>query len=235
VARDKRTRRADARRRYREQLRTETEAVPAEAIAETSFPSRPSILDTLNGLLKLPDVGADVRALPWIARHTLAFALPLGAMAVAFVLALDPNVFRLDGSSSDSATVTIGRAAFQFLLVPPAVTAVFVAAVLTPRAGWLVGTIVGEVSIALFLLLLAIHGPTTTASTGTTPTTTITPAVAVQQLLLWLPIYLILGAFAGWYRKFLMGMNARNRQRADDRRKEEARGARRTKAAPARR
>ncbi len=229
MARDKRTRRADARRRYREQLRVETEGVPAEEAAEAAAPGRPSILDSLNGILKLPDVGADVRALPWIARHTLAFALPLAAMAVAFILALDPNVFRLETGSGDSATVTIGRAAYQFLLVPPAVTAVFVAAVLTPRAGWLVGAIVGEVSIALFLLLLAIHGPAATGSSA------MTPALAGQELVVWLPIYLLLGAFASWYRKFLTGMNARNRQRAEERRREEARNARRAKAAPARR
>ena len=49
------------------------------------------------------------------------------------------------------------------------------------------------------------------------------------------PIYVLLGAFASWYRRFLMGMQARTRQRAEDRRKEQARAAKRARTAPVRR
>jgi hypothetical protein len=230
VARDKRMRRAEARRRYREQLRAEPEAQVSETAEPTPTGPAEKRRSLLSGFgLGLPDVGADLRALPGIARHTLAFVLPAAAILAAFVVALDPSVFRLQNQPGDPTTVVAARQLFQFVLLPPPITAVFVAAVLAPRAGWLVGGLVGLAATLAFLVLLGIHGPTDYFSLGLTPT------IAVQTVATYLPIYVLIGAFAGYYRRFLMGMQARTRQRAEEKRKSQAREAKRARTAPARR
>jgi hypothetical protein len=230
VARDKRVRRAEARRRHREQLRAEPEAQVSEPAEPTQAGPADKGRSLLSGFgLGLPDVGGDLRALPGIARHTLAFLLPAAAILAAFVVALDPSVFRLQSQPGDPTTVVAGRQLFQFVLLPPPITAVFVAAVLAPRAGWLVGGLVGLVATLAFLVLLGIHGPTEYFTLGLTPT------IGVQTVATYLPIYVLIGAFAGYYRRFLMGMQARTRQRAEEKRKSQAREAKRTRAAPARR
>lgn len=230
MARDKRMRRAEARRRYREQLRAEPEAQTLEATESVEKGPAEKGRSLLSGFgIGLPDIGADLRALPGIARHTLAFLLPAVAIVAAFVVALDPSVFRLQNQPGDPTTVVVARQLFQFVLLPPPITAVFVAAVLAPRAGWLVGGLVGLVATLAFLVLLGIHGPTDYFTLG------ITPAIAVQTVATYLPIYVLIGAFAGYYRRFLMGMQARTRQRADEKRKSQAREAKRARTAPARR
>ena len=178
---------------------------------------------------RLPDVGADLRSLPWIARHTWAFALPLAAVVGALLVALDPAIFRLESRPNDPLTLVAARGIYQFVLLPPPVTTVFIAGVLAPRASWLVGAIVGLISSAGFVLLVAIHGQ------PTDPSAVLTPAAALEAVIALLPLYVLLGAFAGWYRKWLMGMQQRNRQRAEERRRAQARDARRAKTAAARR
>ena len=230
MARDKRVRRAEARRRYREQLRAEPGPEAADSVEQTAETPPQKGRSLLAGFgLGLPDVVGDVRALPGIARHTLAFLLPMAAIVAAFIVALDSSVFRLQNQPGDPATLVGARSLFQFVLLPPPVTAVFVAAVLAPRAGWLVGGLVGLLATVAFLVLLGIHGPTDYFSLGLTPT------IAVQTVATYLPIYVLVGAFAGYYRRFLMGMQARTRQRADEKRKSQAREAKRARTAPARR
>jgi hypothetical protein len=229
VARDKRVRRAEARRRYREQLRAEPGPEASDSVEQAAETPRQrgSLLAGFG--IGLPDVAGDVRALPGIARHTLAFLLPAVAIVGAFIVALDPSVFRLQNQPGDPTTLVAARSAFQFVLLPPPVTAVFVAAVLAPRAGWLVGGLVGLLATVAFLVLLGIHGPTDYFSLALTPT------IAIQTVATYLPIYILVGAFAGYYRRFLMGMQARTRQRADEKRKSQAREAKRARTAPARR
>ncbi len=229
LARDKRLRRAEARRRHRERLRTQDEVAGTPQPAPEPPTAPPSFLATLASGLRLPDVGADIRALPWIARHTWAFALPLAAVVGAFLVGLDPTVFRLEARPEDPLSLVAARGIYQFVLVPPPVTSVFIAGVLTPRAGWLVGAIIGLVSSVAFVALAAIHGQ------PNDPATALTPAAAFEAIVALLPLYVLLGGFAGWYRRWLLGMQQRTRQRAEERRKEQAREAKRAKAAPARR
>jgi hypothetical protein len=230
VARDKRMRRAEARRRHRDQLRAEPASQasgPIEPIEQGPAEKGRSLLSGFG--LGLPDVGTDLRVVPGIARHTFAFLLPTAAILAAFVLALDPSVFRLQNQPGDPTTVVAARSVFQFVLLPPPITAVFVASVLAPRAGWLVGGLIGLLATVAFLVLLGIHGPTDYFSLALTPT------IAGQTVATYLPIYVLIGAFAGYYRRFLMGMQARTRQRADEKRKSQAREAKRARTAPARR
>lgn len=230
MARDKRTARAEARRRHREQIRAQEIAAgqsePAEGDAQpqdqSAAPRRPGT--SLSSLLRLPDIREDARALPGVARHTWALALPLALVAVTFVIALVPSVYNLESAAGDPPTLIVARAMFQFILLPPPVTPVFLAGVLAPRASWLVGGIVGLASTAAFAALVTIHEPAK-----------MSPALAVDLLGLYLPLYILLGGFAGWYRKYLLGRQQRSRQAATEKRKAQAREGRRAKAAAARR
>lgn len=226
MARSRRTARAEARRRHREQQRAVETTGPAVEPAETK---RPSLVENLGLNFKLPDVGADLRALPSIARHSWALSAPLAAVIVAFFIALDPAVYQLQGTNSDPMTVVAERLVFQFVLLPPPVTPVFLAGVLAPRASWLVGAIVGVVSTSAFLALLSIHGPSTYFNYPFSAT------LAGQTLITYLPIYVLLGGFSGWYRRWLVGRQQRTRQLAEERRRAKARDERRGRTAAARR
>ena len=235
MARDKRTARAVARRRYREQVRAQDAAAAAEAEAgaegaastateeSTARPTQGANA-TLASLLRVPDIREDVRALPGIARHTWAVILPVAAAAVAFVVGLEPSVYKLEAAPGDPITLVVARGIFQFVLLPPPVTPVFVAGVLAPRASWLTGGIAGFVSTILFVALVAIHEPAK-MSVG----------LAVDLAVLYLPLYVLLGGFAGWYRRWLTGRQRQSRQAAEDRRKTRTRDARRSRTATARR
>jgi membrane protease YdiL (CAAX protease family) len=241
VARYKRTARAEARRRYREQTRA-TDDVAEDAPSSAATPSaartspaakedeRPqSFVASVMAGLRLPDVGADVRALPRIAVRTWSFAAPLAGVAVAFLLALDPKVFRLEETPGEPPTALVGRLLYQYLLIPPPVMAIFIGGALAPRASWLVGGIVGAITTAVFFVLLAIQGPTGQFTFDATPGT------AIQTIFLYLPIYLLLGGFSGWYRRWLTGRAQRTRQATEERKRAQARDARRSKATAARR
>jgi hypothetical protein len=233
VARDKRTARAVARRRYREQVRAQEAAAEAEANAdptvttsEADAPARPKgLTSTFADLLRVPDIRADLRALPGIARGTWAVILPVAAAGAAFVVALDPNVYNLQTAQpGDSLTLTVARGIFQFVLLPPPVTPVFVAGVLAPRASWLTGAIAGLVSTALFVALVAIHEPAKMSA-----------GLAIDLVVLYLPLYVLLGGFAGWYRRWLTGRQQKTRQATEERRRARARDDRRARTATARR
>ena len=145
------------------------------------------------------------------------------------MVALDPTVFRLEGRPDDPLTLVAARGLYQFILLPPPVTSVFVAGVLTPRGGWLVGAIVGLASSVAFVALVAIHGQ------PNNPSAVLTPAGALEAIVALVPLYILLGGFAGWYRRWLLSMQQRTRRRAEERRKTQARETRRTKTASARR
>jgi hypothetical protein len=233
VARDKRTARAVARRRYRDQLRAEEAAAAAEAnatdeTAVTAQPdagtSRPAGGGAFSSLLRLPDIREDLRAFPGIARGTYAVIVPLGAAAAGFVAGLDPNVYRLDAPAGDSWTLLIARGLFQFVLLPPPVTPVFLAGVLAPRASWLTGGLAGVFSTIFFIALVAIHEPAK-----------MSPALAIDLAVLYVPLYVLLGGFAGYYRKWLLGRRQKAQLDAEERRKTRGRDARRSRTATARR
>jgi hypothetical protein len=226
VARDKRLHRAEARRRYRERLRAQAaEAAQAPGSGESGPTSeaaarpRRSFVDALTEW-KLPDVRADLLAMPSVARRSWALAAAALGIAAGYLVGLERDVFMLtEGTDEPIAS----RLIFQFTLLPPPVTVVFVGAVLAPRANWLVGGLVGLGASFAFLALYAMHGPP--PYLGEYPP--LDGAVAFQLVTLYLPIYVLLGGFAGWYRRWIIGRQQRNRQAFEQRRREKARETRR--------
>jgi hypothetical protein len=212
--------------RAQEAAAAEAQASPEpNATASEDQPApRPGLAGTFADLLRVPDIRADIRAFPGIARHTWAVILPVAAAGAAFFVGLDPNVYNLQGAQGDPPTLMIARGIFQFVLLPPPVTPVFVAGVLAPRASWLTGGIAGLVSTLFFVALVAIHEPAKMSA-----------GLAIDLAVLYLPLYILLGGFAGWYRRWLLGRQQKTRQATEERRKARTRDARRTRTATARR
>jgi hypothetical protein len=228
VARAKRTERADARRRYRQTLAAETAgaevdsdaAIPAAARPPASrapaasattpaTPQRRSLLGSLRGAIAPADIRGDIAALPWLATRTRALWVPLLAIVATTIAAFAA------GAGGDIVVVLL----FQAFLVPPPMAASFLGGILAPRASWLVGGIVGLAAAVLFsIVIVAAPDATLYGLFRADPSAPIPPdfrAQYVAQALLLSPFLgLAVGAFAGFYRRFLrvMSPNAQRRQ-----------------------
>lgn len=225
MARAKSTDRSDARRRYRAQLAAEAaeaaaslEAADADAAeggttrsgvatpnvisggptaARTSGRRtaqggaapvpRPSLLASLRIAASPADVAGDLRALPQIATGTKAVWLPAILVVVTGAAFLVPAL----------AENTIVRLLGQALLAPPAMIPSFLAGMLTPRGSWLAGGVAGLIAGVTVTVIIAI------APAGANPS----QGLDVQNLafiLLAAPVFGVgVGAFAGFYRRFL--------------------------------
>lgn len=237
MARAKRTHRAEARRHYRDQVRLqevdedaeETTAPPGGSAAP---PRRPGLFSSF----RLPNVREDIRALPDVARHSPGFWLPGLLIAAAFVVGLDrANLGFVDptkGGSGPAPASTVLGFFFEFVLRPPAMGLVFVAGILASRAQWLVGGIVGLVAVvAYYVLGFFVHGELAAAYPIEQRLGFMGAAAALN-----LPFFLVLGGLGGWYRRWLRQTSERNRARAEERRRQQAREARqKARPAPSRR
>ncbi|OGN83964.1 MAG: hypothetical protein A2X23_07635 [Chloroflexi bacterium GWC2_73_18] len=226
MARAKRTDRSEARRQHREQLRLEqeTEETADEAPAATSTPAPQR--RGLFSMFRLPNVREDARAFPSVVRHSHAIWLPTVIISGTFAVGLLPGATSADGSL----LATIFRFAFQFVLLPPAFLAVFMAGFLAPRAQWLAGGLAGAIATVFYAALVMILGNASvdTLQQGITVTAVV--------LVAYLPIYFLMGGLGGWYRRWLRQTSERNRARAEEKRKVQARDARqKTRVAPSRR
>ncbi len=201
MARAKRTDRAEARRRYRAALAARRAGGASEETApSTASPPReerptpatptPGGLPGIVTAFKLAAAPADIRGdlayLPTLARGTKAIWLP------TLVLAAIAAVFMLPGAHENTLVVLV----FQTFLVPPPMAGPFLAGLLAPRASWLAGGIVGVVS-ALFFAGAIFAVP----DTGSTVQQR--ADVALYGLLASPSFGILVGAFGGFYRRFL--------------------------------
>jgi hypothetical protein len=208
-ARAKDTSRAEARRRYRELHRIEEpEAdeleVPEEPVAAAS--SRPS--------MRMPDVRADVRALPGVFRDRPLALLPFGMLIAAFLLELArQNGVLPAGGIGDIAVLYV-----QLTLPPTALFVFFIGGFLAPRASWLVGGLLGAFDAVLITLLVLVAPAGELESAGVTE-------VAQGLLPLWgiaILVGVIAAGFASWYRTFLRSSQERARANRMAREREQA-------------
>lgn len=197
--RAKDTSRSEARRRHKDEQRAE-EAEPntltdeVEPNATTSSSSRPRFA--------MPDVLADLRALPGVFRKPLVW-LPFGLLVLAFALELARQNGALpEGQVSDIATLYI-----QLTLPPTALFVFFIGGFLADRASYLVGGLLGILDALLITILVSITPASELEDAGITE-------VASDLLPLW-GIAILVGvfaaAFAAWYRKFLRSSQERAR------------------------
>jgi hypothetical protein len=224
VARAKSTDRAEARRRYRQTLTAEEAAalddgdassdgtaIPAAARANrppapkaagtaTAAAVRPSLITTLRASLQPAPIKEDLRALPQVVLRTKAFIVP-AALSVASGAA-----FLLVGQESNFITVL----GFQAFVYPPPMAVSFLGGLLAPRASWAVGGLLGLVASIVFIVVVLVYPESAAAGgTGAIVSATTQRQDAVLFALVTSPtIGMAVGAFAGFYRRFLRNSGA---------------------------
>jgi hypothetical protein len=245
VARAKRTERAEARRRYRAALATSSiEAETDDTTADDQVPatpgarsskgarSRPGASDTTAGAargsnapfqrvgfldaLRLAarpaDVRSDLAVLPELVR-TRAVLLPVLIAVVMFVVILIPGLAAYDGV----------RYLGQTLLVSPGLILPFLAGILARRAAWLCGAVIGLLTAVLYAVFVLVSPDSTLLNfffAAPPVPAGYREAQALQSLVLGIPVSAGIGAFAGFYRRFLRlsspgaGASQRRRQTA---------------------
>jgi hypothetical protein len=207
VARAKRTQRAEARRRYRneqalaDQIEDGDETTPSTPTPSTrtssaaaASPPRPSVGNAFRAAFRPVDLRSDLRALPQLVRDKalwIPVALTL-ATTVAFV------IVRPEGRTDVLGVVTVFM--YQYFVVTPAIGGVFIAGFLAHRASWLYGVMVGLVAAACytFLVLRGFIGVAPNANTENLARDVVLASFLLSPLI---------GAFfastAAWYRRFL--------------------------------
>lgn len=234
MARAKRTARADARRRYRQELGVQDEALDTTtegsadgpragaATAATIDPvpnQRLGIGEAFRRSFRPFDVRGDLAAIPSLVRHRAFFIpalLTIGSTAL---------LFATRGADIVSAFL------YAYFIQTPAIGAVFIAGFLAPRASWLLGVLIGLLSAVCYTLIIqsGIAGDPGTAGT--------TDVIAAAFLLS--PVMgALFAAAAAWYRRFLQ-LSSPNRGRSRQRPVPRSTGDGRTRSArpkaPARR
>jgi hypothetical protein len=223
LARAKRTERADARRRYREATAATTNgegaeapeiaaaALPRDARAHGSAPApepEPKRRGFGSGIFAAVgpvDIRGDLRALPHIFFRSKAIWLPGLIIVVTAVAMILPTL------STNELVVLAGNVVLQ----PPPMIMAFLGGMLAPRGAWLVGGLIGLLSSLAFVFVIA-----ATTDVIITPLGFPYQVLAEQKasyavnVLATAPIFgIAIGAFAGFYRRFL-NASAAKRQAA---------------------
>ena len=125
------------------------------------------------------DIRADLRALPTIAIHSKALWVPLAVIAAVTAL------FFIPGISRNPLVALVGM--------------------LAPRGAWLVGGIVALANAIAYGLLFGVFTNSVQTGLGFTYTMTSDQKVAIilNAIVTSVPFGLLVGAFAGFYRRFL--------------------------------
>ncbi len=145
------------------------------------------------------DVLADIRALPEVAIHSKALWVPLAVIVAITAL------FFIPGVSANPLVVLLGSLALQ----PPPMILPFFGGMLAPRGAWLVGGIVALANAAAYSLLFVVFTNSVQTGLGFTyvMTTDQKVGVVVNAVVTSVPFGILVGAFSGFYRRFLAMSN----------------------------
>jgi hypothetical protein len=223
VARAKRTERADARRRYRVATdgapdgdATETPGIPSAAVPRDQRDRRPSgsapgapppprqsFLTSLRAAAGPVDIRGDLRALPSVVLRSKAALIP-GAIIVGTTIAM-----MIPTLAANQFVVLAGNVILQ----PPPMIIAFLAGMLAPRAAWLMGGLAGLASGIAYILVVTLNTDVLMTPLGFTYLVSADQKLAyAQNVLITTPVFgIAVGAFAGFYRRFL-NMSAPQRQ-----------------------
>ena len=226
MARAKRTERAEARRRYRaatgdvaiqDEDALETPDVPAAALprgyrdrrptssgeAAASSTARPGFLGALRAAAGPADIRGDLRALPSILIRSKAGWVPALIILGTAVALMIPTL----------AANELVALAGNVILQPPPMIIAFLAGMLAPRAAWLMGGLMGLLAGLAYVAVVTINTDVLMTPLGFTYVVTADQKIAyAQSVLISAPVFgIAVGAFAGFYRRFL-NMSAPQRQ-----------------------
>jgi hypothetical protein len=231
VARAKRTERAEARRRYRSATAAspelveegdvlETPEIPAAALprgyrdrrapspaAASTPPQRGSFAGTIRQSVGAVDIPGDLRALPKLLLSR-AFTIPAAIIGGTVVVMLIPTL---------GANQMVSLAG-NLILQPPPMIIAFLAGMLATRAAWLMGGLVSVLAGIGFVIVVWVNTDMIVTPLGFTYLATTDQKLAyAMSVMLTAPIFgIAVGAFAGFYRRFL---NASQPQRQGARRR----------------
>lgn len=226
MARAKRTERADARRRYRVATDgapdgdavVESPAIPAAAVPRDQRdrrpsgsapgappPPRPSFLTSLRTAAGPVDIRGDLRAFPSIVLRSKAALIP-GAIIVGTAVAM-----MIPALAANQFVVLAGNVILQ----PPPMIIAFLAGMLAPRGAWLMGGLAGLASGLAYVLVVTVNTDVLVTPLGFTYLVSADQKLAyAQNVLITAPVFgIAVGAFAGFYRRFL-NMSSPQRQAA---------------------
>jgi len=224
VARAKRTERAEARRRYREATSAvqegddtlEVPAVPAAALpreARDRHPSSPQhaaapaqgtgFMASLRAAAGPVDVRGDLRALPSILLRSKAGLIP------GLVIVVTAGALFVPSLAANPLVVMAGN----ILLQPPPMIIAFLAGMLAPRAAWLMGGLMSVLAGVAYVLVVTLNTDVLITPLGFTYVVSSAQKLGyAQSVLISAPVFgIAVGAFAGFYRRFL-NMSASQRQ-----------------------
>jgi hypothetical protein len=210
VPRSKNTSRAEARRRHRDETREEeAEANTLTGQVEPIQMEQP----TKRFGLALPDIRADIKALPRVFRKPLVWA-PFGLLLIAFVLELA----RQGGALPEGQVSDIGTLYVQLTLPPTSLFIFFIGGFVADRSSYLVGALLGIFDAALITTLVLIAPEAALEGSGVTE-------VAEGLLPLWgiaIFVGVFAAGFAAWYKRFLRSSQERARNNRAIKEKEQA-------------
>jgi hypothetical protein len=215
LARAKNTCRAEARRRTKDSTRAElatTDAADGDTPDTTDEGTSATAGGARRSLIKMPDVRADLRAVPHMFRARPLLFLPFVLLLVGFGLALILPVLPADVQQWAYLYI-------QYFFFPQALFTYFIGGFLATRASYLVGLMLGTVTGVLWVVIFVVGvaagaGPVDAGATGTGPTDV--GGASAYVLVTSIILGTIAGGFAGWYRDFLRGMQDRGKQRRAD-------------------
>jgi hypothetical protein len=225
VARAKKTERAEARRRYRAvtgagvdesadglDLPVPAAALPREyrdrrppspAGTAGGPPQRGSFLDSLRAAAGPVDFRGDLRAFPSIVLRSKAAIVP------ALIIVGTAAAMIIPGLASNQMVALAGNVILQ----PPPMIIAFLAGMLAPRAAWLMGGLLSLLAGVAYVIVVSVNTDVLVTPLGFTYLVTIEQKLGyAQSVLLTAPVFgIAVGAFAGFYRRFL-SMSAPQRQ-----------------------
>jgi len=204
LARAKNTSRAEARRKYREQVRAAEDGTLVQTPPADEQPPAPR-----PSMFRMPNVREDLRILPGMLRTRRMLWIPFIMLFATFVVAL---LWIRGGLPADLGWLV--SLAVELLLRPTGLFVFFIGGFLAPRASYLVGAVLGIIDGILWALLgFLVPGSTVTAD-GKLVTTgpALTLADAIVFILVATVVGILAASFAAWYRNFLRSSQERARQ-----------------------
>lgn len=220
--------RAEARRRNRlaAKARAEQEALGVTPEVPTAAPTASTPPPTTGGLgfraalgssARRAPIREDLAFLPGLVR-TRAFVLPLAAVVITTVIALQPEMLASN----------LVQLAVQSILLPPAFVVAFLGGMLTRRGAWLIGGIFGVITYGASAIVGAsdamsslIDGNPVKGLLAGIATNIGNPGAMLADVYGVTAAGILAGAFAGWYGRFLRAMSP-NQPTERDRRRMEA-------------
>ncbi len=225
--RAKDTSRAEARRRNKEEHRAAAGPGDADEMAAAEAAATTTTATGSTSMFAMPDVMADLRALPQVLRGRWVW-VPFLMLVVAFVLALLMlNEALPEGPVGDVATLYV-----SLTLPPTSLFVFFIGGFLAARASYLVGAILGILD-ALLISILYIVAPSVSTdpdmqragvsaaqADGASLVEILVPTWGIAIL-----VGILAAGFAAWYKRFLRSSQERAKVNRALREQEQARKA----------